>query len=408
METIKAPGLKWRKLAAGLSPIWVADEADVKNGYLPKTVNLKHLATEPEILVAKCNALQADMLLWRSGYRRDLLKFDGTIRSLLDIYELHESSPYRKLKPGSLRPYNHYLKNLRGHVGAIRLNDISGVDIIKWHKVWSGNGKHLAAAAMARAVLEAAISFGIMLRVDGCPELAAIFRETKKKLPNPRGRTEAATAEQVAAARRAAHENGRPSCALAYAIAFETTLRLWDVIGQWWPLDMGGISDVIDPVQGEKWFGLRWENIDADNVLTYTPTKTEDSTGRSMSYILSKAPMVLEELQHWPVEKRQGPIVVSEETGLPWKPRIFAQRWTVDRKTAKLPSSLWARDLRASGITEGRAANASTDDAGKVAGHSNRGTTEKYDRAVLEAAERFADARLRRREQSGNGGGNVR
>lgn len=43
METVKAPGLKWRKLASGPSPVWVADEVDVKNGYPPKTANLKHL-----------------------------------------------------------------------------------------------------------------------------------------------------------------------------------------------------------------------------------------------------------------------------------------------------------------------------------------------------------------------------
>ena len=71
--------------------------------------------------------------------------------------------------------------------------------------------------------------------------------------------------------------------------------------------------------------------------------------------------------------------------------------------------NIWARDLRASGITEGRAANASIDDAAKVAGHSGKRTTATvYDRAVLEAAGCFADARILGREQSGNGGGNVR
>ena len=37
-----------------------------------------------------------------------------------------------------------------------------------------------------------------------------------------------------------------------------------------------------------------------------------------------------------------------------------------------------------------------------------RTTATVYDRAVLEAAGRFADARILGREQSGNGGGNVR
>lgn len=409
METVKAPGLKWRKLASGRSPLWVADEADVKNGYQPKSVNLKHLADQPEMLVAKCHALQADMLLWRTGYRRDLLKFDGTVRSLLDIYETHESSPFHKLRPGSRRPYLHYLKRLKGHIGSVRLNDISGVDIMTWHKVWSEDGKHLAAAAMARAVLDAAISFGIMLRSEGCADLAAIVRETRKKLPSPRRREAVLTPEQVTAARQAAHADGRPSCALAYALAFETTLRLWDVIGQWWPIDASGMSDVINPDHGQKWFGLQWDDIGPDLVLRYTPSKTNEKTGLSITYPLMKAPMVIDELKHWPIEKRIGPVIVSEATALPYRDSRFALRWAKDRKAAGIDRSIWARDLRASGITEGRASNVSTDDAAKVAGHSSTKTTSAvYDRAVLEAADRFADARVRRREQSGNASGNAR
>lgn len=51
----------------------------------------------------------------------------------------------------------------------------------------------------------------------------------------------------------------------------------------------------------------------------------------------------------------------------------------------------------------------SNDDAAKVAGHNNKRTTaEIYDRAVLEAADRFAEARIQRRERSGNRSGNVR
>ena len=144
-------------------------------------------------------------------------------------------------------------------------------------------------------------------------------------------------------------------------------------------------------------------------VLRYHPTKTEDSTGLMISYPLAKAPMVIEELAHWPQEVRTGPMVRSEETSLPYRSQIFRQRWSVDRKTAKLPSTLWARDLRASGITEGRASDVSTDDAAKVAGHADKATTSRvYDRAVLEAADRFADARIRGRERTGNGSGNVR
>ncbi|GLS29917.1 hypothetical protein SAMN04488498_110184 [Mesorhizobium albiziae] len=408
MEEIKAPGLKWIKRAKGATPFWVAGEADVKAGYHPKTVNLAHLADAPEILKAQCDALQAEMLLWRAGHRRDPLAFDGTVRAVLSIYQTHPDSPYHVLKPGSLRPYNHYLGAIEGHIGKRRLSEISGLDIKKWHRVWSNEGEHLAAAAMARAVLEAALSFGKIARLEGCAALLDIVRETRRKLPNPRARTQSMTADQVVAAREAAHAAGRPSRALAYAFVFETALRLWDVIGQWHPIDAPGISDVIDPARRQKWFGLQWDNIGDDMVVRYTPSKTADRTGASIIYPLSKAPMVLEELRRWPIEARRGPVIVSEECGRPYINRSFGKMWKADAKAAGIPGDVWARDLRASAVTEGRAAGAARDDARQVAGHSNVRTTAIYDRAGIEAAERFADARIRGRKQSGNDGGNGR
>ena len=86
--------------------------------------------------------------------------------------------------------------------------------------------------------------------------------------------------------------------------------------------------------------------------------------------------------------------------------------WNKDRKAAGIPQDVWARDLRASGVTEGRAHGAATDDAAKVAGHSKKDTTAQvYDRAALEAQRRFAGVRVAGREQakntpgSGNGSG---
>jgi hypothetical protein len=348
------------------------------------------------------------MLLFRAGHRSRKMEFDGTIRSLLLLYQLHEESPYHLLKPGTRRPYDHYLGRLEHHIGARRVDSIDGIDIRRWHKDWSSEGKHLAAATMVRAVLDAAVSFGIMMRLKGCVDLRDTIAAAKRKLPGPRARTMTATPDQVIAARAAAHANGRKSSALAYAMVYETTVRLWDVIGQWWPMDRGGISEVLDPVYKMKWYGLRWEDIDPDMVLRFTPSKTDGTTAAEVIYPLAKAPMVLEELKHWPADTRTGPMIVSEETGLPYRAQIFTQRWGVDRKKAGLPAKLWARDLRASGISEGRAADASLDDAAKVAGHASKRTTAVYDRAVLEAADRFANARLAGRERSGNGRGNGR
>lgn len=372
MDKTKAPGLKWIKRKSGETPVWVADEECVKNGYRPKTVNLKDLADQPDVLVARCSVLQAEMHLWRTGYRRDAMAFDGTVRSLLTIYQLHAESPFQSLKPGSKYPYRHYLGRLEGHIGNRRIDSINGVDVIRWHKLWSKKGKHLAAAATSRAVLEAALSFGIILRLDGCQDLAVVMRETRRKLPRPQPRTQSMKAAEVERARAAAHKHGRPSRALTYALAFETTLRLWDVTGQWWPLDAPGMSDIVDVEKGLKWFGLRWEDIDDKLIVNYIPSKTAETTGRTVTYPLANAPMVLDEIAAMPQEKRRGPIIVSEATGLPYHEEAFRRGWRRDREAAQLDGDLWARDLRASGISEGRASNASVDDAVRVAGHTSR------------------------------------
>lgn len=48
------------------------------------------------------------------------------------------------------------------------------------------------------------------------------------------------TADDVVRLRQAAHAAGRPSSALAYALVFETAIRLWDIIGQWVPVSESG------------------------------------------------------------------------------------------------------------------------------------------------------------------------
>jgi len=409
MEEVQAEGLKWIKRAARRVPYWVADEQDVRNGYTPKTVNLDQYRDQPDILVARCNLLQAEMMLWRAGYRRETMSFDGTIRSLLNIYQRDPESSYQQLKPGSIVPYNHYLMKLEEHIGPRRVDQVDGIDILRWHKIWSDNGEHLAKAATCRAILEAAVKHGILRRYPGCGELRQILVTARAQLPKPQPREVVITADEATAVRVAAHAAGRPSSALIYALAYETTLRLWDVTGQWWPLDRGGISDVIDSDRAMKWFGLRWENIDDNLVLRYRPSKTDGTTGRTITYPLSKAPMVIEELRNWPMEKRIGAVIVNEQTGLPYRNREVTENWEADRKEASINPAAWARDLRASGITEGRAAGATTEDAAKVAGHTGTKTTASvYDRASVEAAERFADARIRGRERNGNSDGNAR
>ncbi|MBZ9922277.1 hypothetical protein LB579_31875 [Mesorhizobium sp. BR1-1-7] len=402
---VTAPGLVWQPRRASVTPYWRASE----KGFKPKNFNLSHLRDKPEELVAQCVSLQAEQSAWKTGLRQNVDSFNYTIGDILNRYCKDPDSTYFALRPGSRHPYDYYAKRLEFAIGDRRIDSITGIDLKKWHDAWSKAGEKLAASKMMRAVLDAAISFFIMSSKPGSPELRAamelreVLKTTSRKIPGPKRREFTMSADDVVRLRAAAHADGRPSSAMVYALVFETTLRLWDVIGQWWPIDAPLISDVVMAPHTsmkftKKWFGLRWEDIGPDLVMLYVPSKTSAKTGLAVNFPLAKAPMVVEELAHWPEEKRHGPVIICEGTGMPYSSNYFGEFWRKDREAAGIPSNVWARDLRASGITEGRAAGASTDDASKVAGHASTKTTAAvYDRATLAASERFADARSAKR-----------
>lgn len=401
MERATAPGLKWRPRKGGEpAAYWIATPAAVRAGYMPKSIRL---SGTPAAIVARCDRLQAEMLQWLGRGTPAGTGFDGTWRALFDLYELDPESTFKQLKPGSRHPYLVYLGKLRAHVGARRISECDGRDVRRWFSVWSGGtesalGPHLAAACMALCVVKSALAYGIQCRKPGCAEFAAIL--ATMEFQRPKARTEAPTAEQIEAARSAAHREGRPRRALAYALQFETILRQWDVIGQWFPLADPRASDVLG--YGEKWFGLRWSHVGADNVIRYDPTKTEDTTEARVVIDLAVCPMVMAELAGVPEVERRGPVIVHEQTGLPYRYDIYRRGWRRDATAAGIPRKVWNRDLRAGGVTEARRAGASKDDLKKLGGHSERSrSAEVYDRAALEAHRRVAAARKSFREGDG-------
>jgi hypothetical protein len=199
--------------------------------------------------------------------------------------------------------------------------------------------------------------------------------------------------------------------ALAYAIQFEGTNRQYDVMGQWVPLSDKRPSAVIDGK--EKWLGATWAQVDKNLVLRYTPGKTAGSTAKEVVIDFKACPMVMEELQHIPVEARTGPLIVNPKTGRPYKYSEHKQLWrrTIKRRKdgtnyrigiavdAGLPDDIWNRDLRAGGISEARRAAVALEDVAKVAGHAHERSTDGYDRAALVTHQRMMEARLKRRQR---------
>ena len=398
---IKAPGLKWRARAGGeLVAYWVAKPAAVAAGYPVKTANLTGVPLD--CVAARCERLEEEMLAFMGKPRTP--EFIGTLGSLLEIYQTHEESPYRGLKPSSLKPYNTYLPKLIAEHGAVRLDRLTGLDIKAWHKVWrapveEGAGERLGAAAMRLSIIKAAVSFGFVSNFPHCERLTNMMRELR--LPSPAPRDQAPTAADIDKARAAAHALGKHRAAFCYALQFETIARQWDLIGQWVEMSDPRPSAVL--ANGRKWIGPTWANIDDNFVLTIVPTKTETTTRAKVHVNLSKCGMVMEELARIPESGRVGPLIIHEATGLPYLRSSWEWLWREVRTEAGLSEKLWNRDLRAGGNTEAEIAGATTDDRAKLGAHSSKVNAAVYSRDVLAASDRVVEARARFRREARDG-----
>lgn len=405
---LPTPGLKkYSRAEGGFTLRWIADEACVKAGYPVKTANLDALADDPVGLSLRCQRLQAEMLAWKHNRSISGIgapEFDGTWGSLFGIYENDPESPFNvKLKPRSLETYSHTLRRLRGHIGAVRIDETDGRKLRRWFSLWADQEdpenprspyRHLAAGHLALAVVKAALSFGVFCRYPGCAEFKLVVAEAS--FPAVLARCHAPTREQMLAAGEAAIRAGAPSRALVYALQFETTVRQSDIIGEWVALSDPRPSAVI--ANGEKWIGPTWAHVDENLIWRMTHGKTDQTSGARGVYDLTLCLMVMEHVLPMPVTARAGPLIVNERTGLPYTYNQFRHGWHCDYKAAGLPKGLWNRDTRAGGNTEAQRKGALLEDRRKVIGHAKDSptTAQVYDRDHLEAHRRVAAARNRK------------
>ena len=391
----KIPGLQHRPRKNGArAAYWIASRAAINAGWPLKAVNLSE--TPPGEIEHRCRRLQAEMLGFMAQDRPQLSGYNGTVRSILELYQTHPSSPYHKLKQSSAHPYDVYLAKLARTHGERRISVLTGLDVLNWHAMWTDGGRKLAGAAMALNILKTALSFGQACGFVDCKALREML--SRLSFPHSKPRGEAPTATDVEAAMDAAREIGRTRAALAYALQFETAARQWDIIGQWFPLSDPRPSSVL--AGGKKWIGPTWAAIDANMVMTLMPSKTFYTTGARISINLGLCPMVMAEMAGISDQLKTGPLIVNEVTGQPYTSGQFERLWRKVRVRAGLSPTLWNRDLRAGAITEGGKAGASADDRAKLAGHSGPKITRRvYDRDILVSSNRVAEARAKFREK---------
>lgn len=236
------------------------------------------------------------------------------------------------------------------------------------------------------------ISYGVTCGYADCLRADTILG--KLRFPTPPARTSKLELEHVNAIRPIAHGMGLGSIALATLFQFELTLRQKDVIGEWEPAPLaeGGIL-----YKGRRWVnGILWSDIDTNLILTKAHTKT----GITVQYDLKLHPVIIEEISKVPLERRVGPLIISERTGEPYKYRTFTQTWRKVANAAGIPPEVWNMDARAGGISEGYDAGASQTDNMKQAGHSRGETSARYNRSSLPQTSRVAMLRLAKRDEN--------
>lgn len=222
--------------------------------------------------------------------------------------------------------------------------------------------------------------------------LAAILEKARFETPKPRkvfvtyGQAEAIIAK--------AHELGAHSIAFGQALQFDGMFRQSNVTGQWEPVEGDGGGGIM--LNGRRWTdGLTWSHIDAEGLSVFDTSKT----GRRVEIDTALCPLIKAEIEKVPVSKRVGPLILDERAGRPYAEKEYGKRSRAIATAAGVPETVWNRDSRAGGITEGRDAGAAVEDVSKQAAHSDpRVTSRIYHRGELEAARRVAAKRSALRE----------
>jgi hypothetical protein len=368
-----APGLTWKPRKNGWEARWQARTDIIARGYEPKSRALWMGPAPNESqrgwIGDQCRHLQSLMLNWGRDLPTAPALYDGSLASLIACYRDDKDSSYRKLRYRTRQNYDTLLKRITRDHGLERLPEINARMVLRWHDEWSRDG-HIAMGHAMVGMLRTLLSFGAtILELPDCERLCVVLHRQRFTMAPPR--KERMTAEQAIAVRAAAHKAFLHSIALAQAFQFELMLRQKDVIGEWVPQSEPGTTDVF--AGNDKWLrGLRWSEIDDALVLRHTTSKKQ----KDIEVDLRLAPMVVEELERLEEIPREGPVIVSEATGIPWTNYEFRRQWRKVARLAGVPDHVFNMDSRAGGISEATDAGADLEHVRHAATHSNIGMTQ--------------------------------
>jgi integrase len=400
---------------------WCAPPDAIKLGYLPKTCRMWPPEEAPQAklgleakayLRRECQRLQADCDRWLREHGKGRMgSYSPSLLRLIELYQRDPESTFANLRQSTRETYIRALNVLERDLAGprppfpARLPDLKALDLKRQYERWAqpdspGEPRKIDKAHALIGMVKVLLKYAVVHH--DCEHAQRILGQLAHTTFSKGGaRKQSVGREQARAIIKAAHAAGYPSIALAQAIAFETGLRPRDVLGEWVPLSEPGLSAVT--AGGEKWqIGLTWAELSPDGQLTHRLSKSirgrnnvaDLRTGKTLTFDVRSCPLTSTELARVLAERRNGPMVVCEDTGLPWRGRWFRVMWRRLADAAGLPADLQFRDSRSGAITEGIEASGGDIEAARVsAGHSDPKMTARYSR---NETNRIADLAKRR------------
>jgi len=332
------------------------------------------------------------MQRWSGAAGSQTDAWDGTLAGLVAIYETDPDSPYHEKRPITRQGYSKHMRLLCRRVGQVYVDETSGADVRRWYKnIVAETSKSYAYLSVS--ILKAVLSYGASLG-RGYEACAALRDQlSKTRFENGPARKARITFEQLCAFRAAAHAAGRPSMALGLTLQYDGCFRARDVIGEY-------VRDGRD----NRWQdGLVWTDIDDAGVLRRVVSKTRFTSAAEVVLRVADYPDLAAELERIPAERRVGPIVINESTGLPYTREQYRAAFRPIARAAGIPDEVWCMDARAGAVTETYEAGATTEGAMALAGHTQVSTSRGYMREKI--AQASAVAKLRVGSRSGTSRG---
>jgi hypothetical protein len=388
-EKLRAPGLCRRKRADGEALYWVPRPADVKRGYPIKSLAIPSKLGEAEI-VALCVKYQTELEAWRNGAEAGPARY--SFAWLIRCYMTDESSTFHKLGHNSKRNYIQDCKIIENTIGQVRFDldgedRIVGDDLWRWHKNWGVPGPDGKPTKPSRA-RHTITMLRILIKhaeVKGCPgakELAGIA--TAMRFPTTCAREIVPELKDVLAIVNTALEQNYRSIAIATLAQFELTERRISIIGSW---------------ESGQWRpGWLWSGISKDWKISYTQNKRGVN---KREYDLKTTPLLLSLIQRTQEDKRVGPVIVCESTGLPWKEKHYTDTFREIARAADVPDDLCSMDMRAGGATEADAIGVTDRELQDAGGWGDPKMKDRYRRDKQRNAQNVVILRQKARQDRG-------